>query len=260
MKIDGKVVLITGASEGIGAACALEFARAGARLALTARTEAGLFRAAADSRAEALVVPGDLTREDDRHRVVERTVERFGAIDILINNAGGGLYSPSWAVPLEEARRLMELNFFALLGMSQLVVPHMRERGGGTIVNLSSIGGKMVLPWMTLYSASKYAVNALTEGMRMELRRDRIHTLLVCPGYVTTDFQRHARGGKAPDSVQRARRMAITAAECATAIRRGVERDARTVVAPAGGWLLVLAVRLFPAMVEARMAAMNGTA
>jgi short-subunit dehydrogenase len=96
--------------------------------------------------------------------------------------------------------------------------------------------------------------------MRMELRRDRIHTLLVCPGYVTTDFQRHARGGKAPDSVQRARRMAITAAECATAIRRGVERDARTVVAPAGGWLLVLAVRLFPAMVEARMAAMNGTA
>jgi short-subunit dehydrogenase len=192
--------------------------------------------------------------------VVDRTIERFGAIDILINNAGVGLYRPAWCAPDDEVRRLMELNFFALLAMIRLVAPHMRERRSGTIVNLSSIGGKIVLPWMTLYSASKYAVNALTEGMRMELRRDGIHTLLVCPGYVKTGFQQHVAAGKAPDSVQRARRMAITAAQCATAIRRGVERDARTVVTPASGWLLVLAARLFPGAVEARMAAMNGTA
>jgi short-subunit dehydrogenase len=154
----------------------------------------------------------------------------------------------------------MELNFFALLGMIQLVAPHMRQRRTGTIVNVGSIAGKIPLPWMTLYSASKYAVGALTEGLRMELRGDGVKTMLVCPGYVTTGFQQHVRGGQAPGAVLRGRRMAITAAECARAIRRGVERDARTVVTPRAGWILVALARLFPALVEARMADMNGTA
>jgi short-subunit dehydrogenase len=154
----------------------------------------------------------------------------------------------------------MELNFFALLGMIQLVVPHMRHRGSGTIVNVSSIGGKIPLPWMTLYSASKYAVTGLTEGLRMELRGSGVRTMLVCPGYVVTGFQNHAGVGRPPESVIRARRQAITAAECACAIRRGVERDARTVLAPKAGWLLVGLARLFPGLVEARMAEMNGTA
>src|ERR1035441_2070664 len=114
MRIDGKVVLITGASEGIGAACAAEFARAGAKLSLTARSEEGL------------------------------------------KKAGAGTYLPSWNMPLEEARGLMELNFFALLEMTQLVVPDMRARHSGTIVNIGSIGGKMVLPWSTLYRSAEH--------------------------------------------------------------------------------------------------------
>jgi len=257
MKIDGHVALITGASAGIGAACAAEFARAGAKLSLCARSEEGLRRAAAG--AEALITAGDLTDEAVRRRVVERTLERFGAIDILINNAGVGLYIPSWEAPEVEVRRLMELNFFALLGMIQLVTPHMRARRSGTIVNVGSIGGKIVLPWLTVYSASKYAVGALTEGLRMELRRDGIRTMLVCPGYVRTEFQRRAVG-EVPPQMVKGRRFAITAAECATAIRRGVERDARTVMSPRVGWLLVALARLLPRAVEARMARMNGTA
>lgn len=257
MRIDGKVVLITGASEGIGAACAAEFARSGAKLSLTARSEEGLKRAAGS---DGLVTVGDLTSEATRRQVVERTLERYGAIDILINNAGVGFYLPSWSAPMEQARGLMELNFFALLGMTQLVVPHMRARRSGMIVNVSSIGGKMTLPWMTLYSASKYAVGSLTEGLRMELRRDNVKTMLVCPGYVKTGFQQHVTAGQAPEALVRARRMAITAAECALAIRRGVERDARTIVTPKPGWILVALARLFPAIVEARMAAMNETA
>jgi short-subunit dehydrogenase len=154
----------------------------------------------------------------------------------------------------------MELNYFALLGMIQLVAPHMRARRSGTIVNVGSIAGKMPLPWMTVYCASKYAVGALTEGLRMELRADGVKTMLVCPGYVTTGFQKNARGGQAPAAVVRSRRMAIDAAGCARAIRRGVERDARTVMAPRAGWILVALARLFPALVEARMAKMNGTA
>jgi short-subunit dehydrogenase len=258
MKIEGKVVLVTGASEGIGAACAAEFARAGARLSLTARSLDGLQRTASQIAGEApLVTPGDLTDDATRQHIMERTLERFGHIDILINNAGVGVYGPSWSISMEHARRQMELNYFALLGMTQLAVPHMRARGVGTIVNVGSIASKVTLPWMTLYSTTKYAVASLTEGLRMELRGTGVHAMLVCPGYVLTRFQKNVLAGEAPPRVIRARRFAIGPEECARAIRRGVERDARTVMSPFSGWLLVTAARLLPGVVETRMAAMN---
>ena len=257
MRIDGKVVLITGASEGIGAACATEFARAGARLSLAARNEEALRSVGG---ADALITPGDLTQEETRRRVVERTIERFGTIDILINNAGVGDYVPSWRSSMEDTRRLMELNFFALLGMIQLVVPHMRERHSGVIVNIGSIAGKITLPWMTLYSASKFAVGSLTEGLRGELRHDGVHAMLVCPGYVKTRFQQNVIGGAPPTDVQRSRRFAITPEQCAGDIRRGVERGARTVVTPSSGWVLLALYRLFTGPAEAQMANMIGRA
>lgn len=261
MQISNRVVLITGASEGIGAACAAEFARCGAKLVLTARSEAGLRKAAAAAGAsDALIVPGDLTQEAHRKNLVERACERFGAIDILINNAGCGLYAPAWNAPMEEVRRLMELNLFVPLAVIQLVAPRMIERRSGLIVNIGSIGGKVTLPWMTLYSVSKYALGSLTEGLRMELMGSGIRTMIVCPGYVKTAFQQHAIAGSAPASVIRSRRFAIEARQCAAAIRRGVERDARTVVAPKAAWLLAIAARLFPGRIEAHLARMNGTA
>jgi short-subunit dehydrogenase len=253
MRIDGKVVLITGASEGIGAACAAEFARAGARLSLTARNEDGLRRAGGP---DALVTPGDITDSEARARVVDRTLERYGRIDVLINNAGVGFYVPSWRAPMADARRMWEVNYFALLGMIQLVVPHMRERREGTIVNVGSIGGKMTLPWLTVYSSSKYAVGSLTEGLRMELLRDNVHAMLVCPGYVQTGFQRNVLGGEPPSDIQRSRKMAITPEQCALDIRRGVERRARTVLSPKSGWFLVMLYRLFPGEAQRRMAGM----
>jgi short-subunit dehydrogenase len=158
---------------------------------------------------------------------------------------------------MDEVRRLMELNFFALLGLTQLVVPSMRARRTGMVVNVGSIAGKVPLPWLTLYSASKFAVGAFTEGMRMELKRDGIRAMIVCPGYVRTAFQEHARGGPAPEAIRKARRFTITAEQCAAAIRRGVERDARTVVTPRSGWIFILAMRLFPSFVESQMAALN---
>lgn len=254
MQIQNKVVLITGASEGIGAACAAEFARCGAKLSLTARSEDGLRKAAAAAgAADALITPGDITDDTHRRSLVARTLERFGAIDILINNAGMGLYVPSWSVPMEEARRLMELNLFAPLALTQLVVPHMRERRSGMIVNVGSIAGKVTLPWMTLYSVSKYALGSLTEGLRMEVRSDNIRTMIVCPGYVQTAFQQHVRAGQPPERLIKGRRFAIPAPRCAALIRRGVERNARTVVAPPALWLLVTAARLFPSIVEGRL-------
>src|SRR5882672_7332487 len=131
MQIDGKVVLITGASEGIGAACAREFRKRGARLSLTARSEDKLKDPGG---ADAVVTAGDITDPEVRRRAVDRTIERFGAVDILINNAGIGLYAPAWQAPLHAAQAMFELNFFAPLAMIQLVVPHMRGTGGGMLV------------------------------------------------------------------------------------------------------------------------------
>jgi short-subunit dehydrogenase len=250
MKIDGKVVLITGASQGIGAACTREFRSRGARLSLTARSEDKLKEVA---ETDAVVTAGDLTNGAVRRNVVERTIERFGRIDILINNAGVGLYAPAWKAPLDEAHAMFELNFFAPLAMIQLVTPHMRERRSGMIVNIGSIAGKVTLPWFALYSATKFALGALTEGLRMELSGDGIRTMVVCPGYVKTDFQTHALVGQAPDRLLKGRKFAITPEQCAKAVARGVERDARTVVTPAIAWALIALQRLFPTLVERQM-------
>jgi short-subunit dehydrogenase len=247
MRIQDKVVLITGASEGIGAACAEVFRLRGARLSLLARSGEKLEQVGGE---EAVRVAGDVTDPAVRARAVEATLERFGGIDVLINNAGVGLYGPSWQAEPDDVRRLMEINFFAPLALVQLVVPHMEARGAGTIVNVGSIAGRVTLPWMTLYSASKYALGSWTDGLRMELKDKGIHTITVCPGYVRTRFHEHAITGRAPAGIRRSRKFAITAEQCAEAIARGVEAGRRTVLTPGVGWLLVGLARVLPALVD----------
>jgi short-subunit dehydrogenase len=256
MHIRNSVVLITGASQGIGAACARVFGERGARLSLVARNAEKL---ALVGGPETLRTAGDITHDDVRRTVVARTIDRFGAIDILINNAGMGLYSSAWNAPMEDARTLFELNLFAPLALTQLVVAGMRDRRRGAIVNIGSIAGKLTLPWFTLYSVSKFALGSLTDGLRMELKPYGIHTMTVWPGYVKTDFQAHALGTRPPDAVRKGKRYAITAGECAEAIARGLERNARNIVVPRIGWVLVVLSRLLPALVESKLSAINQT-
>ena len=251
MRIDGKVVLITGASEGIGAACAAAFRDRGAKLSLVARSRAKLQAVGGSGD---LLVDGDLTIAETRQAAMQATIEKFGRIDILINNAGMGLYTPAWDTSLENARALFELNFFVPLAMTQLAAPHMRAQHSGTIVNVGSVAGRVTLPWLTLYSASKYALGSLTDGLRMELKKDGIHTVTVVPGYVKTNFHHHVLGGEPPPKISRGKKFAITPKQCAEFIVRGVERDARTVMAPWSNWLLVVAERLFPSLVDAQLA------
>src|SRR5438046_937778 len=254
MKIKDRVVLITGASEGIGAASARAFEKRGARLSLVARNSE---RLAAVGGPDTLRTAGDITSGEIRRSAVARTIERFGQIDILINNAGMGLYSAAWIAPIDDARRLFELNLFAPLELTQLVVPHMRDRKQGAIVNVGSIAGKVTLPWFSLYSASKFALGSLTDGLRMELKPFGIHAMTVCPGYVKTEFQAHALGTRPPGAIMKGRRFAITPEECAAAIVRGLERDARTIVVPRIGWIFVALNRVFPRTVESKLAAIN---
>ena len=253
MDLTNKVVLITGASDGIGAACAEAFRRRGAKLALAARNRDKLERVAGGG---ALVLAGDLLERDARERAVQSTLAHFGRIDVLVNNAGVGLYAPTWKAPIDEVRRMLELNFFAAVEMTQLALPQMLERRSGTIVNVSSIAGKVPLPWFTLYTASKYALSGMTDGLRIELRAHGVHCVLVCPGYVRTGFQGNALAGKPPDKLWRMKKFAITPEQCAEALVRGVERNRRTVVVPRLGWGLILLRGLLPGLVDARLQSM----
>jgi short-subunit dehydrogenase len=256
MDIAHQVVLITGASRGIGAACAAAFRTHGARLCLTGRDQAALAR---ESAPDDLVIPGDITSGDFRAHLVAAALQRYGRIDILINNAGAGLYWPPSAAPLEEVRHLFELNFFAPLALSQLALPQMRKRRSGCIVNISSMGGEVMLPWIPLYCASKFALSALTSALRSELTGSGVHAMTVCPGYVATDFKSNAVGPRPPEPMMGApagsSRFSITPQQCAAAILRGVERNSRFVVTPPSGWLLIAAQRLFPRLVESRLTA-----
>ena len=250
MNIKNKVVLITGASQGVGAACVESFRRRGAKLSLVARSEDKLRQLGGE---DSVITAGDLTDPSVRQRAVESTVERFGSLDILINNAGVGLYRPTWLAELSDVNAMMDLNLMVPIALIQLAVPHMARQQSGVIVNVGSIGGKVTLPWLTLYSASKFALGSLTEGLRIELKEKGIHTIIVCPGYVKTGFHGNVLAGEVPESIARARRAAITASQCAEAIARGVEKNKRTVMTPKIGWVLVGLKRLFPAAVDWQM-------
>ena len=252
MQIRDKIVLITGASQGIGAAMAAAFSKRGAKPAVTARSEEKL---RALDLPDSFAVAGDLTNAADRRRIVASTLSHFGRIDILVNNAGTGLYAPSLDASMDQVRTMFELNFFAALEMAQLAGAAMRERRSGAIVNVSSIAGLVTLPWFTLYSASKSAVSSLTDGMRTELRPFGIHLMAVCPGYVQTEFQAHVLAGRPPAKLSGMRnRFAMTAVQCAEATVRGVERDRRVVVTPWSARALALGARLLPRFTEARLA------
>ena len=247
--LHGKVVIITGASEGIGARLASLLRSRGARLSLVARNARKLAAAAGP---DDLVVPGDLTESTVRHELIAKTLERHGGIDVLINNAGRGSYYTACTTPMEEARGVFELNFFAPLELAQLAAAHLRETRG-SLVNVSSIAGQISLPWLPVYSASKFALAAITSAQRTELRRSGVHVMGVFPGYVDTDFQLNAAGPRPPDLVVQGKRFAVSAAECAEAIVDGIVRRKRVVVTPRSGWALVLANRLFPGFVESRL-------
>lgn len=248
----GKVVIITGASEGIGAHLAKQFLKAGAKVTITARNERRLREVAVTLPENCLVLPGDLIESETRSAAVVKTVERWGRVDVLINNAGRGSYFPPSAAPVDDARALFDLNFFAPLALAQLATPYLRE-SRGTLVNICSIAAQIPLPWLPIYSASKAALASLSATQRLELRGSGVNVLGVFPGYVGTDFQAHAAGQRPPERVVQGKRWSVSPEDCATAIIEGIAKRRRMVVTPGSGWPLVLAHRLFPGFVESRL-------
>ena len=232
-KWNGKVVLITGASDGIGASCAKLIGQRGARLALTGLPTEGFQNADSDS---ILVIPADITAEKTRTEVVNRTISRFGRIDVLINNAGVGQYGFPSEVDVEISKRMFDVNVFSALALTQLVVPHMRAKRSGVIVNIGSVGGKVSLPWAVMYCATKWALHCIDDSLHRELREEGIRLMKVCPGIVDTKFRDHVLAGSAPGPVGDIRRL-VSPDDVARAIIKGVERQRRTVFVPKIGFI-----------------------
>ena len=184
-----EVVLITGCSSGIGRAAAISLHQAGLRVYATAR-QVGTLADLASRGIDTLAL--DVTDEPSMTRAVASVEADAGAIGVLINNAGYGLYGPVEQQPMTEIRRQFETNFFGVVRLTQLVLPGMRRRGGGRILNVSSMGGRATLPGGAFYHASKYAVEALSDALRMEVAQFGIDVILIEPGPVKTPWNRVA--------------------------------------------------------------------
>jgi NAD(P)-dependent dehydrogenase (short-subunit alcohol dehydrogenase family) len=210
--VDGTVVVITGASGGIGAETARLVAGRGGCPVLAARREQDLLGVAKSCGPSALAVPADVTRRADVQRILDRALERFGKVDVWVNNAGRGITRPVADLTDDEFDEMMRVNVKAALYGMQAVLPHFKARGRGHIINISSMLGRVPFaPVRSAYSASKHALNALTANLRMDLRASHpgIFVTTVSPGVVATEFGVHALGG-GPDSRQMPGAQAVT--------------------------------------------------
>jgi NADP-dependent 3-hydroxy acid dehydrogenase YdfG len=194
MEIQGKVVIITGASMGIGAATARVFAKQGAKLVLAARSADTLAAVAKSlpAQTETLVVPTDMTDQAQVKALIDTAYARFGRIDILINNAGQAAVGAVATINPDLYHQIIELNIFGPLHAIQAVVPKMQAQGGGVIINISSNVSKMAIPGIGAYASTKYALNGLSLTARNELAADNIRVVLFHPGQTSTDFGKNA--------------------------------------------------------------------
>ncbi len=193
MQIKNKIAIVTGASGGIGLAVAKRLAQEGAKVVLAARSADKLKQREREIPGS-FAVPMDMRKQEDIRQLVQQTEQKFGRIDILINNAGQGLLSPVESIDLKDYREIMELNVFAVLEAMQAVIPIMRKQGGGTILNVSSLVSKNYFPKLGGYASTKYALNALSLTARQELASDNIVVSVFHPKMTATEFGQNARG------------------------------------------------------------------
>ena len=241
-----RVVLITGGSSGIGAACVRLLVSRGWKVSVFALPDSNLDRI---GELDVLVNSGDVTSHEACERTFERTLAHYGCIDVLVNSAGVGLYAAPTEIPLPLFSRLLHINAVAPLALAQMAIPIMRRRGSGTIVNIGSVAGSVALPWAAAYSASKFALNAVHDSLRRELRGDCIHLVKVCPGIVDTGFRNHVLAGLPPPTVERIRKV-VSPEAVAMRILSAIERRRHTVYVPRIGALFTLLDAVAPWLMD----------
>jgi NAD(P)-dependent dehydrogenase (short-subunit alcohol dehydrogenase family) len=255
----GKTVLITGGSTGIGRALALELARAGAQLALSARDAQRLGATAQECvalGAQALAVPGDVCRDEDCRAAVARTLERFGKLDALVNNAGMTMWARfDQLTDLQGLKRLMDVNYLGAVRMTAAALPHLRA-SRGLLVAVASVAGLTGVPERTGYAASKYAMIGFFESLRIELHGSGVGVTIVAPGFVKSELHKGALGadgrplGVSPMDEPRI----MTSEQCAHLIAGAMRARQRLLITSGRGrlarWLRLVAPALVDRLAE----------
>ncbi len=253
MDIKGKVVIVTGASSGIGEATAREFGREGACIVLAARRVDKLELLAKDIESmgtQALVVQADLSKLEDIQNLVSQTLGKFRRIDVLVNNAGFGRLD--WLEnldPVKDIQAQIDVNVMGVIQTTRQVLPVMLKQRGGSIVNMCSMAGLVGTPTYTIYAASKHAVHGFSEALRREVKPWGIDVSLVYPGGVVTEFTQHA-GIKRKTKATTPKFMLLTADQVGKAVVKLVRHPRRMYIIP---WLWSLTVfmnRFLPGLVD----------
>ncbi len=239
--------VVTGASSGIGRETALELARHGTRLVLTARRADRLAALQAEITAHggtAISVVGDIADAALRQRVLEAAAQEFGGLDILVNNAGIGALGPFREADEARLRRVMEVNFFALVEMTRRALPILQQGHRPIIVNVSSVLGHRAVPNKSEYCASKFAVHGFSDALRAELAGDGVDVLLVSPSTTASEFFERASGSD--DAPSRMPSGAMSPRTVARKVVRAMRRGRHEIILSPGGTLLVWLDRLLP--------------
>jgi short-subunit dehydrogenase len=249
-----KVVIITGSSSGIGLATALEFARRGAKVILAARSFETIQAVATELKAsglEAAAVKTDVTLEEDCKMLIEKTIEIYGGIDVLINNAGISMRALFKDVDISVLKKLFDVNFWGAVYCTKYALPYL-VRSHGSVVGVSSVAGLIGLPGRTGYSASKYALHGFLEALRIENLKSGLHILILCAGFTRSDIRKKAltANGLPQGFTPREEEKMMTPEQVAKAIYRYVKRRKDYRILTLEGKMTALVKRIAPRFLE----------
>lgn len=254
ISLKDKVVIITGASSGIGKACAIAFAKEGAKVMLAARDEIKLKNVLDQINQQGYIAAAcktDVSREEDCRNLIDTTMQQFGTIHILINNAGISMRALFADVDLKVIRQLMDINFWGTVYCTKYAMAEIL-RNKGSVVGVSSIAGYKGLPGRTGYSSSKFAMQGFLDALRVENLKTGVHVMVVCPGYTESNIRNTAlnkEGRQQGDSPFEEGKL-MSADEVALYIMRGVTHRKRTIILTLQGKLTVFLIKFFPAFMD----------
>ncbi|NUM51784.1 MAG: SDR family oxidoreductase [Flavobacteriales bacterium] len=250
----GKVVIITGASSGIGRSCAFSFGKAGAKVVISARNAENLKNAELSllkEGIETLAVQSDVAQKEDCKKLIDETIHKFGRIDVLINNAGISMRALFAELDLSVLEQVMQINFWGTVYCTKYALPHLLK-SKGTVVGVSSIAGYVGLPARTGYSASKYAMQGFLDALRTENLKTGLHVMVVCPGFTASNIRNTAltANGSVQGESPREEQKMMQPEEVASEILNGVVKRKRTIVLTTEGMMVVFLGKFFPTFIE----------
>lgn len=249
-----KVVIITGGSSGIGKALAEVFGKNGSKILITGRNKADLDATVAELKSKGILISGfvaDVSVEEDNRKMAKEAIDRFGRIDILINNAGISMRALFEEVDMKVVRKVMDINFYGALYATQACI-HQIIQNKGSVVGISSIAGYRGLPGRTGYSASKFALNGFLEVLRTEMLYRGVHVLTACPGFTASNIRKRAltKDGSSQGESPRAEEKMMTAEECAQHIYHATVKRKNTLILTTQGKLAVWLNKLLPRIAD----------